>query len=70
MIQRLRKFWCDKKGGAAIEYSLMAALFAISAIAAFQLFGASLSKTYSEIPEQMEGAGEDQSDDDNDKDDD
>ncbi len=45
------KFWRNKEGGAAIEYSLLAALFAVSAIVAFQLYGKSLSKTYSEIPD-------------------
>ncbi len=56
MRVRFLKFWHNRKGGAAIEYSLLAALFAVGAIVAFQLFGNSLSKTYSEIPSQMDGS--------------
>ncbi len=62
------KFWHNRKGGAAIEYSLLAALFAVGAIVAFQLFGNSLSKTYSEIPSQMDGSDGGENDDNSDDD--
>ena len=70
MMDQFLKFWRNRKGGAAIEYSLLAALFAVSAIVAFQLFGESLSKTYSEIPSQMDGSDGDEDDDDQGGDDD
>ena len=43
----------DRAGVTAIEYSLIAALIAIAAIAAFTLVGTNLSTTFSTIAGQL-----------------
>ena len=43
------RFFRDRRGATAIEYGLIAALIAVSAIAAMQQVGASLSATFNNI---------------------
>ena len=43
----------DESGVTAIEYSLIAALIAIAAIAAFTLVGTNLSTTFSYVASQL-----------------
>ncbi len=41
-----RRIWVDRKGATAIEYGLVAALIAVSAIGAMTSTGARISKTF------------------------
>jgi pilus assembly protein Flp/PilA len=43
------RFFRDRRGATAIEYGLIAALIAVSAIAAMQQVGTSLSATFNNI---------------------
>lgn len=43
----------SEDGATAIEYGLIAALIAVAAIAAFQLVGTNLSKTFSNVATQL-----------------
>jgi pilus assembly protein Flp/PilA len=52
-LQFLQNLSNDKSGVTAIEYSLIAALIAIAAIAAFTLVGTNLSTTFSTIAGQL-----------------
>jgi pilus assembly protein Flp/PilA len=44
-----RKFLGDKKGATAIEYGLIAALFAVAAITAMTGLGKNLNSTFSNV---------------------
>ena len=50
LLQRLLH---DRRGVAAIEYALIAALIAVAAIAAFTLVGTRLSTTFSTIANKL-----------------
>ena len=53
MFATLTKLLKDEEGATAIEYGLIAALIAVAAIAAFQLVGTNLSKTFSNVATQL-----------------
>jgi pilus assembly protein Flp/PilA len=48
-IALVKRFWRDESAAVAIEYGLMAALLAVSAIAAFTFFGNSLKNLFSHV---------------------
>jgi pilus assembly protein Flp/PilA len=52
-MQKIRKFFGDKKGATAIEYGLIAALIAVAAIAAMQGLGNNLKKTFNNVSSNM-----------------
>ncbi|MEI9851680.1 MAG: Flp family type IVb pilin [Sphingomonas sp.] len=54
-MQKIRAFLKNNKGATAIEYGLIAALIAVAAIAAMQGLGNQLSKTFSNVSENMKG---------------
>ena len=47
----------DESGATAIEYGLIAALISVAAIAAMTTLGESLSETFGDISDAMDGAG-------------
>jgi pilus assembly protein Flp/PilA len=49
MFATLIKLWKNEDGATAIEYGLIAALIAVAAIAAMQLVGTSLTKTFTTV---------------------
>jgi pilus assembly protein Flp/PilA len=51
----IRKLIKDKKGATAIEYGLIAALIAVAAITAMQGLGSSLSTTFNNVSDAMDG---------------
>lgn len=55
-MQKIRKFFADKKGATAIEYGLIAALIAVAAIAAMQGLGNQLKTTFSNVSTNMKAS--------------
>ena len=53
MMATLVNLMKSEDGATAIEYGLIAALIAVAAIAAFQLVGTNLSKTFSNVATQL-----------------
>jgi len=49
----LTTLWENEGGATAIEYGLIAALIAVTAIAAFQLVGTDLSSTFHNVATQL-----------------
>jgi pilus assembly protein Flp/PilA len=49
----IRKLFRSRKGATAIEYGLIAALIAVAAIAAMQGLGNQLTKTFTNVSENM-----------------
>lgn len=56
MRRKLRRFLNGEGGATAIEYALVAALFAIASISAARAFGDNATGMYTQIAEAMEGA--------------
>ena len=54
-MQKIRKLIKNNKGATAIEYGLIAALIAVAAITAMQGLGSSLSNTFTNVSEEMDG---------------
>jgi pilus assembly protein Flp/PilA len=52
-ISMIRKLFRSRKGATAIEYGLIAALIAVAAIAAMQGLGNQLTKTFTNVSENM-----------------
>jgi pilus assembly protein Flp/PilA len=48
-MRHLRSLLCDRRGGTAIEYALVAALIAVAAIVAFRNVGTSIDTTFNEV---------------------
>jgi pilus assembly protein Flp/PilA len=53
MFATLTKLWKNEDGATAIEYGLIAALIAVAAIAAMQMVGTSLTKTFTNVATQL-----------------
>lgn len=53
---RVIRFWHDDQGATAIEYALLASLFAIAAIAAASALGEATSEKYGYIDSSISGA--------------
>ena len=49
----IRKLFRSRKGATAIEYGLIAALIAVAAIAAMQGLGNQLTKTFTNVSDNM-----------------
>jgi pilus assembly protein Flp/PilA len=58
MRARIRQLWNDRSGATAIEYALMAALFAIAAIAGAQAVGVQATGMFDDQAEAMQTATE------------
>lgn len=56
MKDQLVKFWKDEEGATAIEYALIAGLVAVAVIAAFGIFGESLSAFFTNLGESLNTA--------------
>lgn len=54
MRKTLRRLYDNKSGATAIEYSLIAALIAIAAIAAMSQLGESLSGTFTSVATKLD----------------
>ena len=52
-MQAIRNFIKNSKGATAIEYGLIAALIAVAAIGAMSTLGKNLSKTFSNVSNNM-----------------
>jgi len=52
----IRKLFRSRKGATAIEYGLIAALIAVAAIAAMQGLGNQLTKTFTNVSENMKAS--------------
>ena len=52
-----RKMLKDQKGATAIEYGLIAALIAVAAIAAMGSVGSSVTNTFTNVSNGLDGAG-------------
>ncbi|WP_375286698.1 Flp family type IVb pilin [Sphingomonas sp.] len=57
-MTKIRAFLKNTKGATAIEYGLIAALIAVAAITAMQGLGNNLTKTFSNVSENMKNTGE------------
>ena len=55
-MQTIRKFIRNSKGATAIEYGLIAALIAAAAIAAMQGLGNQLTKTFTNVQNNMKAS--------------
>ena len=53
MFATLTKLWKNEDGATAFEYGLIAALIAVAAIAAMQMVGTSLTKTFTNVATQL-----------------
>jgi pilus assembly protein Flp/PilA len=49
MLSQLRRLWCNESGATAVEYGLIVALIAVSAISAYQLTGTNMSSTFHNV---------------------
>jgi pilus assembly protein Flp/PilA len=56
MMTKFLKLIRNSKGATAIEYGLIAALIAVAAIAAMSSVGSALSKTFSGVAGNLNGA--------------
>jgi pilus assembly protein Flp/PilA len=56
-MKRIRKFFKSDLGATAIEYGLIAALISVVIIAALQLTGNALNKTFNNIGSVLSSAG-------------
>lgn len=52
----IRKLFRSRKGATAIEYGLIAALIAVAAIAAMQGLGNQLTKTFTNVSDNMKAS--------------
>lgn len=55
-MQKFRDFLKNSKGATAIEYGLIAALIAVTAIAAMQGLGTQLNKTFKNVSSNMKAS--------------
>jgi pilus assembly protein Flp/PilA len=55
-LSMIRKLFRSRKGATAIEYGLIAALIAVAAIAAMQGLGNQLTKTFTNVSENMKAS--------------
>jgi pilus assembly protein Flp/PilA len=53
MLSLLRKLWRNENGATAVEYGLICALIAVSAVSAYQLTGSNMSSTFHNVAAQL-----------------